>query len=1472
MDTANHQAMTSHSGSHSGHSMDGHSESPHADDPAKQREHMGLVDLLPHSEATHVAVKSGSWFDSSTWGSQGIPPKGAKVLIPQGKTVLYDGESNASLKIVRVDGKLEFAHNKNTKIVVDTLITDFGSTLQIGSEDNPIQSDKTAQIIIDGSTPIDKSWDPLQLSRGVVTHGTVRIFGQDKTDFATIAKDMKAGDSQIILDAPPENWRKGDQIVVGGTSYDKKGSNDDNSKFQDEVLTIESINGRVVTFTNNDIESEPKNVLRFDHARPEGFEDKLNLYVANTTRNVVFKTENADQIPIQQRGHTMFMHNPDVIVENAGFYGLGRTDKNKLVDDIGTNRDGRNGNGTNIRGRYPLHFHKNGADDITSTPAKASGNAIVDSPGWGITHHDSHVVLNSNVVFDVVGSGIASESGNELGAWKNNITIKTTGADAKDSLKRYGPNKPRLDNFDMGVLGEGYWVQGAGQVEMENNVAISAAGGGVNFFGSGDGGVKVRDIDTISVDNLPDSIKPVALGKSEVDVNQVPLRKVSGFESYNSDHGIFVWGRVRDDFGENPHDVFSTIEDFKIWGVRDDAIRITYSSNLEFENGIILGDTNNPTGRAFAQNELANEIYYTDLQIEGFEKGIKIAPEGLDRAKKGEPDTDNKDKHSKIEGVSFANNVENIYREKNDVARLYTDNLEIIDTTFAPVPSNTAPTARFDYTSGSGFEIRFDASDSFDADSAKSSKLSNHEIIAYGWDFDGDGQIDEFGRTAEYIYSKEGTRQVSLTVWDSDGATDVETRAIAVGNSSTPIPPNPPVSPPETPEVPETPETPEPPEVPEPPEPPETPPTNSDMTLTASAKYLDGSKNAQSWGSDILLSAQSSKGTTAKVAFGKGGFAIQGGRHKEQIDFNPSKKSSERLFLDFKNDISQATIELGMMKKNGWKGLAETGRWTAYDANDKIVASGILDPTKGTKVGQDAFSFEINSTKSFARLSIEATGLDNGAGANVTADNSGFNLRGISYQQTASGTPVSSQAPENNQNESIAPPVVPNVPTQSEPSVISEPTPDIVVETPTSNQPNAQSVTLLASDISGQTSTSRSWGDSVTVAGYSADGSVAAVKSGWGGLAVDGGRFNLQVDFDIKTQRSEKLVIDFNGSVTQASVELGRMSISEWQTLPETGVWTAYSEAGDQVGSGQFDPRSATKTGNDSYRFSIDTNVDFDRLEIEASGYGNGAGASQSGNNSDFNLRGVTYTRAGDITVPTAEPPTASTPTTSTPTTTNPPSSNSSTLGKLVSLTASPDLIKEGSKLPQQWGDSGVKISGLDFDGSSIGVVYDKQFQDKGFGVAGSGDRWDQLDFYQDKGNKSEALKLDFNSLVDNVTIIVGQLDEGEGSQKVNGKTQSFDETGKWTAFDDSGKKIGDGLIGPEESALGKNKKYSNSYGKYPIEIDTATPFSSLLIEATGFGYGQADAKQRKYGENNSDFNLVGVSYNPVIDAVSSDL
>ncbi len=748
--------------------------------------HMALMALVPPEGATHVAVNNGSWFDPSTWANGQVPGDDAKVLINPGVQVSYDGQSDARLKTLRVDGKLSFATNVDTKLVVDTFVNAMSGELVMGSEGNPIQADVTTEIIFTSEGSIDKTWDPSQLSRGLVSHGKVSIHGAEKTDFITLQEEALAGDRELVLGEVPTGWQVGDKLVLGGTNHRWGGDDADNSRFQDEELIITAINGNRISFVNQNITEGDKTVLRFDHQVPEGFEDDLNLYVANTTRNISFQTENADSISNDQRAHIMFMHNPDVVVKNAGFYDLGRSDKNQLVDDTSTNNDGRDGTGTNPRGRYALHFHRTGADSWDGQAAIAQGNAVVGSPGWGIVHHDSYANVEDNVVFDVVGAGIVAEAGNEIGTWRNNITIKTTGDD--EPGMGLGFRDERVANFDFGFNGEGYWVQGAAQIAIVDNVAISAAGGGINLFGGGDGGESARDKKKIAVANLPAELQDIARGtvdETYVDVSAVPLLKVSGFEAYNALEGISSWARLRNKDGqltlqfdsegeERPaHDYRSTIEDFKVWNIYGTGVRFEYSGNTDLKDGLILGD--DAYGAGVSTNHASTKQHFDGIQVEGFKQGIKTP---LDVS------------------VEFVGSVlENSILRNNEVNFAPTEDFQFETgarpedfseyfqirggNQFEIAPDNVAPTAEFSDSAIGGLAVELDAQASYDGDSDLRGKESNG-IVSYGWDLDGDGSIDRYGRQINQGFNQAGDYNIGLTVWDDQGASTTTQQTITV--------------------------------------------------------------------------------------------------------------------------------------------------------------------------------------------------------------------------------------------------------------------------------------------------------------------------------------------------------------------------------------------------------------------------------------------------------------------------------------------------------------------------------------------------------------------------------------------------------------------------------------------------------------------------------------------------------------------
>ncbi|MEL7036672.1 MAG: tandem-95 repeat protein [Cyanobacteria bacterium J06592_8] len=189
-------------------------------------------------------------------------------------------------------------------------------------------------------------------------------------------------------------------------------------------------------------------------------------------------------------------------------------------------------------------------------------------------------------------------------------------------------------------------------------------------------------------------------------------------------------------------------------------------------------------------------------------------------------------------------------------------------------------------------------------------------------------------------------------------------------------------------------------------------------------------------------------------------------------------------------------------------------------------------------------------------------------------------------------------------------------------------------------------------------------------------------------------------------------------------------------------------------------------------------------------------------------------------------------------------------------LVSSSDIITNNGVGPQLWGD-GVTIEAFDVNGNSAELIYDTQFDDLGFGVKSQNDRWNQIDFFSAElsggRDRSESVEIDFGGPVDNVVMTFGQMGSDERNR---------DETGKWTGYNSNGQVVAEGILDPSLSVLGDDVKVPGSLKAYPIAIDSATPFSKVVIEATGFDNGESSGFISRGKENNSEFNITEVSYN----------
>ncbi len=561
-------------------------------------EHSALLDLVPRSEATHVAISNGDWFDPSTWHNGEVPDANAKVLIPEGVSVTYDGESDESLFTVRVDGELSFATDTDTKMLVDTFVVTSSGRLEIGTADNPIQSNVTTDIVIANNGDIDVNWDSTLISRGLVSMGEVEIHGAEKTSFLKVSDAPMAGDTSVQLSEVPEGWQVGDTILISGThmtGWEWTGSDIEKQESQDEEVTITAINGNVITFDQ---------ALQYDHDTPR---DDLFAYVANTTRNITVSSEDGASTDVNHRGHVMFMHNDDVDVRYAAFDDLGRTDKSESAFDVGTLDTVTSD--SNIKGRYSFHFHKTGTDD-QENPAMAVGNTVSGSPGWGFVHHSSNANFTDNVAYDIFGAAFAAEDGDETGIWARNMAIDVEGYSYGAWDIKAGDDTSRHDN---GRTGDGFFFAGR-LVEAAENVAINTTNGYVWFHRSAP-----QDSPTEGLDYAE-----IAFGADEVEINQSPIQGFRDNEAFGTQTGLVV---IKNNPEQHNHEIRSVFDGFLNWETAN-GVDISYTAHytlIDFDlvsADETLGNHTN-TGVNYGAN--AFDIVVNGLNVEGFDTGVNTS-------------------------------------------------------------------------------------------------------------------------------------------------------------------------------------------------------------------------------------------------------------------------------------------------------------------------------------------------------------------------------------------------------------------------------------------------------------------------------------------------------------------------------------------------------------------------------------------------------------------------------------------------------------------------------------------------------------------------------------------------------------------------------------------------------------------------------------------------------------------------------
>lgn len=576
----------------------------HANDAEMLRDHSAAMNLVARGESTHVAINHGDWNDASTWHNGEVPGDGARVLIPEGIAVNYTSVNDASLFTVRVDGHLHFATDQDSRMVVDTMVVSPSGHMTIGTEEDPVRADVNVDIVFADNGNIDVSWDPALLSRGMISHGSVIIHGEEKASHLKVEVDAMAGDTRLVLAESPEGWQVGDTLVLTGTwqqgwYWNNSTRRMELAESQDEEVTIRAINGNEIVLDRP---------LTYNHDTPR---DDLSAYVANMTRNVTFSSEGGEDLPVHQRGHVMFMHSDDVDVRYAAFEDLGRTDKSRPSGDIDHFGGlGRLQADTNIQTRYPFHFHETGVTDLEN-PAMAIGNVVDGSPGWGFVHHSSNADFTNNVAFNVFGAAFVAEDGDETGIWYRNIAINSQGISYGDSSVKEERDLARNDN---GRTGDGFFFAGR-LVEAAENVAANTTHGYVWFHRG--------DRDRVDTDTIQENT--IGNGRDYVGVDIPVIQGFRDNEAFGTNTGLIVI-KANPDQG---HDVRSVFDGFLNWETRE-GVNVSYTSHYTFLDFDLLAQRPEANGANAVYSGIylgnnAFDMVVNGATIHGFQNGFDLS-------------------------------------------------------------------------------------------------------------------------------------------------------------------------------------------------------------------------------------------------------------------------------------------------------------------------------------------------------------------------------------------------------------------------------------------------------------------------------------------------------------------------------------------------------------------------------------------------------------------------------------------------------------------------------------------------------------------------------------------------------------------------------------------------------------------------------------------------------------------------------
>ena len=313
--------------------------------------------------------------------SPSTPRSRCDVVVAAGETVtLPPGPVEAASVTVR--GTLRWPADAAAQLTTGFLVAEGpAGAVRIGTAAQPAAPGSAVQVVDNGRA--HSALGPLAV--GAEGAGArIDVHGAAKTPWALLAEPVFAGEAgadTLRLDRPLDGWRVGDRLALAPTA----GPTVYGEGSKAETFEIRAIAGRTVTLD--------RGVAKSRAGYPAL---RVQAEVLNLSRDVVLSGPAGQAQGLHSRiGHGAVGTVSYARVEHCGQLG--------------------------VAGKYCLHFHMSQA----CRDCVFRGNAIEHGSQRGIIVHGTHrSVVEDNVLYDLKGSYIYVEDGNEMeNLFKNNVAL-----------------------------------------------------------------------------------------------------------------------------------------------------------------------------------------------------------------------------------------------------------------------------------------------------------------------------------------------------------------------------------------------------------------------------------------------------------------------------------------------------------------------------------------------------------------------------------------------------------------------------------------------------------------------------------------------------------------------------------------------------------------------------------------------------------------------------------------------------------------------------------------------------------------------------------------------------------------------------------------------------------------------------------------------------------------------------------------